>query len=303
MTPYTAPGRRSRASTDDTPCAARTDGSRQVRWRRRALVSVCVVALAAGTTACSAQSSKASAGNAGSSGTLTICSDISFPPLEFYDKSSKPAGSDIELGDAMVKSMGKTVQWRNVAFSGIIPALQAKQCDAIISGLFDKPERRKVVDMIDYIKLGNSLVVPVGKAAGINGFADLAGKKVGAEAGTTLSQELAAANKKLTAEGKPAMQISIFPKDSDAFQQLVVGHLDAYYTSTATEAYYSKTDPGKVQTAGPQLSIFADGIATRKSDTQLRDAFSAALKKIQADGTYKAILARWNLENGAIGNS
>ena len=72
------------------------------------------------------------------SGTLTFCSDITYPPEEFY-QGSKPVGSDIEIGAEIARRMGVKGQFDNTGFDGIIPALLGKKCDAIISGMNDTP--------------------------------------------------------------------------------------------------------------------------------------------------------------------
>src|SRR5262249_54040992 len=84
-------------------------------------------------------------------GTITYCMDISFPPLESYDpQTNKPVGFDVDLGAALASEMGVKSDFKNITFDGLIPAIQAGQCDAIISGLFDKPKRREVLDFVDY---------------------------------------------------------------------------------------------------------------------------------------------------------
>ncbi|MET1025781.1 MAG: transporter substrate-binding domain-containing protein, partial [Dongiaceae bacterium] len=89
-------------------------------------------------------------------GKLVYCSDISGPPLGYYDESGKPVGVEVDLGNELAKRIGVTAVWNNTQFDGIIPALQAKHCDAILSQLIDKPARREVVDFVDYMKASQS---------------------------------------------------------------------------------------------------------------------------------------------------
>jgi polar amino acid transport system substrate-binding protein len=239
--------------------------------------------------------------NIKSAGKIVYCADISFPPFESYAANGNtPVGSDIDLGNAFAKLMGVKAVWRNTAFDGIIPALQAGQCDAIISGLYDKASRRKVVDFVDYARLGNSIVVPKGNPHHVSKLADLAGLKVGVESGTTLRLQLVAANKSLTAAGKKPMTIVSFPKDSDAFQQLIAGNVDAYYTVTSTAAYYGKKTGGRTELAGPQISAFPFGIATRKNEKALHAAFVKGLADLRKSGQYAAILKKWGVSNAAL---
>src|SRR5207248_389471 len=63
-------------------------------------------------------------------------------------------GSDIDFGTEIAKQMGVKAVFKNTVFDSIIAALKAKKCDAIISGMNDTPERRKQVDFVDYLKVG-----------------------------------------------------------------------------------------------------------------------------------------------------
>ena len=67
---------------------------------------------------------------------LLFCSDITYPPEEFYNGTT-PVGSDIEIGDAIAAQMGVKASFQNTGFDGIIPALLSKKCDAVISGMND----------------------------------------------------------------------------------------------------------------------------------------------------------------------
>src|SRR5215216_8123690 len=68
--------------------------------------------------------------NIGEAGKITFCSDISGPPLEYFDENNVAVGSDIDIGTEIASRMGVKAEFKNTAaFSAIIPSLQAKQCD------------------------------------------------------------------------------------------------------------------------------------------------------------------------------
>ena len=228
-------------------------------------------------------------------GQLQFCSDISTPPLESYGPGHKPQGSDIDIGTEIAKRVGLTVVWKNTAFAGIIPALQARNCDAVLSQLFDKPERRKVVDFVDYMRSGQALLVAKGNPQGVHGLADLCGKKVASETGTTIADLLRAQSKKCTAAGQPAITTRLFLRDSDALQQLGLKQVDAYGTTTETVSFVTAKQPDSYSTAGKPFGEILCGIATRKGNAPLHDAIAKAFASMQADGTYKKILAKWHL--------
>ena len=257
-------------------------------------LAVVIVALAA--TAVIAAAAAAPARHAG--GTLRFCSDITYPPEEFY-VGTKPAGSDIDIGNEVAKRTGKTAKFDNTGFDGIIAALLAKKCDAIISGMNDTPERRKQVDFVDYIKVGQSLMVKSGNPKHITGLASLSGKTVSVEVGTTNKTFLDAQSKKLTAAGKAAIKVQAFPKDTDAAAALKTGRVDAYFGDAPVVAYYVSRDKS-FAFAGTPVNPIPVGIAVRKSDTSLKSGIQKAINGMYADGTMKRILAKWKMSATAL---
>jgi len=233
-------------------------------------------------------------------GKIAYCSDISGPPLGYFDENNVAVGSDIDIGTEIAKRMGVKAEFKNTAFSAIIPALQAKQCDAILSQLFDKPARREVVDFVDYMYSSQSFLVPKGNPKNIKGLDDLSGLKVAVENGTTIQSLIDEHNKKFKEAGKPEATAVVFPKDSDARQALQIGQVDAYGTTLESAAFFLKTAGHVFDIGGEPFNKIMAGIATRKGEAELHDAIDKSLEAMKADGTYKQILAKWGLEGDAI---
>ncbi len=233
-------------------------------------------------------------------GKITFCSDISGPPLEYYDESNQAVGSDVDIGAEIANRMGVKSEFKNTAFSAIIPALQAKQCDAILSQLFDKPKRREVVDFVDYMYSSQSFLVPKGNPKNIKGIEDLSGLKVAVENGTTIQSLVEEQNKKFKEAGKPEATAVVFPKDSDARQALQIGQVDAYGTTLESAAFFLQKAGQVFDIGGAPFAKITAGIATRKGDTETHDAIQKAFDAMKADGSYKKILAKWGLEGDAI---
>jgi polar amino acid transport system substrate-binding protein len=233
-----------------------------------------------------------------SGGTLTFCSDITYPPEEFY-KGTKPAGSDIDIGTEVAKRMGKSAKFDNTGFDGIIAALLAKKCDAIISGMNDTASRRKQVSFIDYISVGQSLMVKKGNPAHITNLTSLSGKTVSVEVGTTNKDFLDAESKKLQAKGKKAIKVQAFPKDTDAAAALKTGRVDAYFGDSPVVAYYIGKDTS-FAFAGSPVNPIPVGIAVRKNDAATITGVKKAIKGMYSDGTMRRILARWKMSAFAL---
>lgn len=269
-----------------------------------AAIAAAAVALAAFTGASSTLASAASShaasklppGALGQPGTIRYCSDISSPPLEFYKNGTQATGSDIDLGNAIATTLGLHPVWVNTAFAGIIPALQAGHCDAIMSQLFDKPSRRAVVDFVDYMNSSEAVLVAAGNPLHISGAGGLCGRKVAAETGTTITDYLAQQSKACVHAKKAAISVQTFLRDADALEQLALGHVVAYGTTLETGAYdMSKSTQHKFQFAGPAFGQILTGIATRKNDTALHAAIAGAFATLKKNGTYHRIFAKWGL--------
>ena len=230
--------------------------------------------------------------NIKAAGKIVYCSDITYPPEEYY-KGSTAIGSDIDIGTAVAKLMGVGAQFKNTTFDSIIPALLAKKCDAIISGMNDTAERRKQVDFVDYLSVGQAVTVKKGNPEHFTTLASLSGKRVSVESGTTNRGFLVATSKKLVKQGKKPITIVTFPKDTDAFAALVAGRVDAYYADAPPAAYYAKQNPS-VEVCCHPINPFPIGIAIRKHDP-LRAAVQKAIATLYADGTIKRIVAKWGM--------
>ena len=233
-------------------------------------------------------------------GKIVYCSDISGPPLEFFDENSQPVGSDIDLGTEIAKRLGVKAQWSNTPFAGIVPALLAKNCDAILSQLFDKPKRREVIDFVDYMNSSQSLLVAKGNPHNVKSLEDLSGLKVAVENGTTIQTLIEDQNKKFAAAGKAPAEVVVFPKDSDARQALQIGQVDAYGTTLESAAFFLQKAGQVFDIGGAPFAKITAGIATRKGDAETHDAIQKAFDAMKADGSYKKILAKWGLEGDAI---
>jgi polar amino acid transport system substrate-binding protein len=233
-------------------------------------------------------------------GKITYCAEFGNPPLGFYDENQVLGGLDVDIGTEIANRMGVKIEWKETQFSAIVPALLAKHCDAILSQLFDKPERREVVDFVDYMYSSQSLLVPTGNPKNVKGLEDLSGLKAAVDNGTTIQSLMEEQNKKFKEAGKPEASVIVFPKDADARQALQIGQVDVYGTTLETAAYFLQKAGHIFDIAGEPFNKIKTGIAIRKGETDIHDAISKAFESMKADGTYKKLLAKWQLEGDAI---
>ena len=225
-------------------------------------------------------------------GKITFCSFIDLPPVEFMDPASKPIGSDIDLANGIASRLGVTAEYNNMPFAGLIPALLAGHCDAIISQLFIKPPREKVINFIPYMYSHEVLLLRAG-TTGINSLEDLSGKKVAAVTGTTATNLLEEENTKLQAAGKTPIDMIMFPQNTAALQQLQFGQVEAYGVAFEAAAYYAHAEPKLFMTGGEPYYKILTGIGLRKDETELQAAMAKAFDDMRKDGSYHDILVKW----------
>ena len=227
---------------------------------------------------------------------VKVALNADYPPMETRDaKTTKPVGFDIDLGDAMAKVLGVTLQWQDGEFEAMMPSLQSGRTDMMMSGAYDLPKRRDRFTFIDYLRAGAQFYVPNSSDAKV--AADLCGKTITTSRGTNFPATTAAwSDKNCVAAGKPPMTIIT---DTDLGQQLsnlkegravgAVQGLEAVPTIAAMDnnGYHALGDP---------FSSTLMGIGFRKDEPELRDAFAVALKKVIADGTYAELVKKWKLD-------
>ncbi len=235
--------------------------------------------------------------NIKSAGKIVYCSDITYPPEEYYKKGTTTAiGSDIDIGTAIAKRMGVKAEFDNTGFDGIIAALLSNKCDAVISGMNDTPARAKQVLFVDYLSVGQSLMVKKGNPEHISTMSSLAGKSVSVEVGTTNKDYLDAASKKLSKK----IDVVSFPKDTDAANALKTGKVDAYFGDSPVVAYYIQQDPSSFAFGGSPINPIPVGIAISKKNAALKTAVQQAVKAMYADGSMTKLLAKWKMSDFAL---
>ena len=229
---------------------------------------------------------------------IVWCVDTTYPPAESI-VNGKAAGYDIDIANAIAKQLDSTAQIKTTGFTVIIPALKQKKCDAIISSMTITPERAKQVHFSPYLDVGTFLMVKKGNPSNVTDVASLSGKSAAVEAATTQLAALQAENKTLEKQGKPQITIKSYPADTSAAAAIQAGKVDAYLADATPVLYYIRTTGGKFETAGKQVGIAPEGVATRIGDP-LGAQINNAIQALYLNGKMKTILAKWQASQFAL---
>ena len=252
---------------------------------RRAIISMAVIGIAfaiAGTV-----------GAANRATTFTFCTDPSFPPMELASSSGAISGFDVDMASALAKTWGATAKPLKTAFPGLIPALNAKKCDAVISGIFVTPDRLKQAGAVPYMETHRVLVVRAGNPKHVTGPNGLKGLHVVVQAGTKYEEYLKAL------KAKVGFSLQSYPGDNDAMAQVVLGRADADLTQDTSFAYQAKAHPGKIQVAYTFPAKDTFGIYYRKGDA-LGAKIKAGVAKLKSNGTLVRLAAKYKVPTADV---
>jgi polar amino acid transport system substrate-binding protein len=233
---------------------------------------------------------------------ITVANVPNYPPMEFKDpKTNTLTGLDIDLGNMLAAKLGTEMKWQEISFEQMVSSLTTGRADMILSGMTDTEERQKTLDFVNYLTTGAQFYTTADNKDTMKAMTDLCGKTVGASRRTSFPSEMEKWSKaNCEAAGKPALKIVGTDGSADARTQLRQKRLDAAVQGSETLPYLQSLEPNAYIVIGTAFTEQFQGMAFAKKETALRDAVAGAMKAAIADGSYKAVLAKWGLEANAV---
>ena len=224
---------------------------------------------------------------------LRVAIDPTYKPFTYKTDSGEPAGFDVDVAKALCDELNSKCVFVEQAWDGMIPGLQAKKYDVIISSMSITEERKQAVDFTGkYYNTPSCVVVKSALNLGAEA-ANFKGKKLGVLKAST--QE-----KYAMGELQPA-GATIVPYDAQdqVYLDIKSGRLDGTVADVVeVGGAFLSTDDGKdYACAGARVPVEFEakyfgagaGIALRKEDTALRDALDAGIKAIRDSGKWKEL--------------
>lgn len=269
---------------------------RQLLWTVLCCIStVAPVAAFAQTVAPSAQVK--------SEGQLTIVNSLGYAPFEFTDASNQPAGLDIDLAMAAAKLVNAKLNIVTIPFASQIPALASGRAQIAWTPFSVLPERIKQVDFVTYMQAGTVASVLPAKKGAFSDQKGLCGKTIAVQTGSSAD----AAADKLMADcdkyGLVRFQKQIYPDQQGTIQAVLTGRADAMLDDSTVSGYYEATSKGKLVVAPGNYYSTPLAVAVRKGDKQSAVMVQALIDQLIKNGTYEAILKKYNMMSSAIPKS
>ena len=230
-------------------------------------------------------------------GKIIIATQPNYPPITFKDVATNQlSGFDIELGEAIAKELGVKAEWQDTAFAQMLPSLATGRVDMVMAGMSDLPARRETVDFVDYMVSGAQFYTVTAFKDSVKSVEDLCGKSVGASRSTNWPKQIGEwSDANCVAKGKPAITVVGTEGSVDARTQLKTQRLQGGVQGSETMTHFQKLEPNTYIPLGEPFTRSLTGIPFPKTAEggQLRDAVKGALERLQANGTYDALIAKY----------
>ena len=222
-------------------------------------------------------------------GKLVILTSSGFAPFEYLGANNEVVGVDMDIAKAIADEIGVALEVVDMDFDGIIPAVQSGKGDLGVAGITADDERRQSVDFsINYVDAAQVIIVPEGSA--IKSAADLAGKNIGVQMGTTgdiyVTDEVGAGN------------VLRYKTGPDAGVELANGKIDAVVIDDMPAKQIAEANKGLVTLEEP-LTEEQYAIALKKDAADLKAVVDKVVQKMLDDGTIAKLIEEHKVASGS----
>lgn len=233
-------------------------------------------------------------------GYITVGADASYPPIGFIgDDGTTIEGLDSDLAEAMGEILDIEFREQNSSFDAIIPGLQGEKFDIGMSWMNDTPERREVVDFVNYSEDGTSILIPADSKKKPESLDAMCGMRIAVQKGTAQQTDATAQSDTCKSAGEEKITVQTYPDQTAANLALDSGRADLTLADTPIVAWQEKQTHGKLEVVGEPYGKVHHGVAVPK-DSELTLAIGAAMQELVDNGDYQDILDKWDMGIAAI---
>ena len=208
---------------------------------------------------------------------LVVATSPDFPPFESLE-GGEVVGIEVDILKKVAEKMGMELDLQQMDFDSVIPGVQAGKFDVGMSGITVTEKRKANVDFSSvYFMAAQAIVVTAD--SGITGKADLEGKTVSVQTGTTAHDAL----QKMQEEGVD-VEILPYEKITQCFDDVSLGRADAVYVDSVVAAYYLADDDSKFQSVWKSDEGEPMGVCIKKGNTDLLEQTENAINTLYYNG-------------------
>ena len=257
---------------------------------KKIFVVLAAAVLAASLAGCAKKGSKAdnSLADLQARGVFVLGLDDSFPPMGFRDEANEIVGFDIDLAKEVAKRLGVQFKAQPINWDSKEQELSSGKIDCIWNGLTITEDRKKALSFTKAY-LANKQVVVVRDNSGFKTLADLKGKRIALQAGSS-AEDAVNDSPDFKNSVKEIIQLD---QNLMALNDLVIGGVDGVVMDSIVAEYAIKQSNLPLTTLTESLAAEEYGVAFRKNDVKLTEAVQKTLEEMAADGTVAKISNAW----------
>ena len=225
-------------------------------------------------------------------GKIVVGTATGYYPFEMADKEGKLVGFDIDVAKALGKHLGVEVEFQNYAFSGLVPALQAKKIDVVLAGMTATDKRKEVVDFSDvYFTSGQAMLINK-NVPNVKKWEDLdkKGNVIAVSMGTTADQTASKMFKNA--------EVKKFDGSALAGLEVLNGKAVAIIHEVPWVAIYAKMHTDKTYAVLEPFTTENLGIAVPKGNQALVAEINKFLATYKKSPEYKKTYEYWFVNMG-----
>ena len=219
---------------------------------------------------------------------IVVGLDDNFPPMGFRDEQNTLVGFDIDLAREAARRLGAEVRFKPIDWNAKEAELNGKRVDVLWNGLtITEARKEKILFTTPYLENRQIIVVP--EASPLRTKADLAGKVVGVQEGSSAIEAI----ERDAATAKSLKELKKFGDNVTALMDLRTGRLDALVVDEVVGRYYTARKPGEYRVLDENFGTEDYGVGTRKDDVELMARLQKTLDEMKSDGSAAAISTKW----------
>ena len=232
-------------------------------------------------------------------GVIKNCVIGSFSPYTITRADKSIEGAAMDLTKALSEVLGVKIETTKIAgHSATMLGLKSGRFDVAIEPVGDYPDREANYDFVDYVREFVVFAVKKGNPKNIQSLADTCGLKVSVMAAGSAERVIKEQSKVCVKEGKKPVTVLSFEGQAAPAMALTSGRADAFFSSQAPLTYFVSQSGGKLELAAVgQKNGFSDiwqGAVVMKGNP-LGPVLLDGMKVLFENGTYKAVMEKWNL--------
>ena len=233
---------------------------------------------------------------------VKIGADPQTPPYAMRDAAdfNKVTGSDIDLAAAVLDCVGVKHEMFLGGWSGLMPATAGGQIDIFWDNLYYTPVRAKQLDYVMYMQAATGAMTQAGNPKKISGLDTSCGTTYAVGLGTVEEVAIKKQDEACTSSGKPGITILTYPDMASGIRLIQSGRADIMMSDLALVNSLIDENPKLYGLAYKIVSGFNVGAAVKKGNADLLHAIYDGLQAIQANGTHKAILAKYKIDQDQL---